>query len=175
MLCFVLTNNGRIWWRNHYANRANEIQELLHDEQRRPSQFMSWFNNCETLLIEKITNLAKYLKLNSKMAVTAFTNWVTYTDNFYQDPIQYWTTMMTCCGKEGRITFFFEDLSKIAIHIMPIPGIEAICERVFSQLKLIHNSLSSKLKNDILDALLTIKIKLIWEKNNTIIFHKKKI
>ena len=55
-------------------------------------------------------------------------------------------------------------ISLIAIHILVIPGTEAICERCFSQLKLIHSHFRSTLKSDILDSLLQIKLTLLWSK-----------
>lgn len=52
----------------------------------------------------------------------------------------------------------------IALRLLVLPGTEAICERCFSQLKLIHSHLRTKLKSDILDSILRIKTNLIWSK-----------
>lgn len=58
-----------------------------------------------------------------------------------------------------------KDLCSIALRILILPATEAICERGFSQLKVIHNHLRNSLKNDILDCLLRIKLNLLWSNN----------
>lgn len=60
-----------------------------------------------------------------------------------------------------------KELCSIAIRILVLPGSEAICERCFSQLKLIHNHLRSSLKSDILDCYLRIKLNFLWENEMT--------
>lgn len=58
-----------------------------------------------------------------------------------------------------------KDLCSIALRILILPATEAICERCFSQLKVIHNHLRNSLKNDILDCLLRNKLNLLWSNN----------
>lgn len=58
-----------------------------------------------------------------------------------------------------------KDLCSIALRILILPATEAICERCFSQLKVIHNHLRNSLKKDILDCLLRIKLNLLWSNN----------
>ena len=58
-----------------------------------------------------------------------------------------------------------KDLCSIALRILILPATEAIGERCFSQLKVIHNHLRNSLKNDILDCLLRIKLNLLWSNN----------
>lgn len=73
-------------------------------------------------------------------------------------------------AKDKDRLVFFENLSKIALRILTLPSTEAICERVFSQLKLIHNHLRIVLKSEVLDALLNIKLKLPCEKEYEITY-----
>lgn len=56
------------------------------------------------------------------------------------------------------------DLAIITLRLLALLGTEAICERCFSQLKLIHSHLRTKLKTDILDSILRIKTNLIGSK-----------
>ena len=77
----------------------------------------------------------------------------------------YFTIRKTGTYNEELISLL--DLCNIAIRVLVIPGSEAICERCFSQLKLIHNHLRSSLKSNILDCILRIKLNLIWEHDLT--------
>lgn len=56
------------------------------------------------------------------------------------------------------------ELASLAIRILVIPFSEAIAERCFLQLKLIHSHLRSQLGSELLDAILRIKLNLIWGK-----------
>ena len=49
-----------------------------------------------------------------------------------------------------------QELVSFTISLLVIPGSEAICMRCFSQLKLIQNQ--SRLKDDILDSMLRLKL-----------------
>lgn len=51
----------------------------------------------------------------------------------------------------------FYDLSQIAIRVLVLPSSEALCERVFSQLKYVHNPQRSCLKPDILNSIMNIR------------------
>lgn len=58
-----------------------------------------------------------------------------------------------------------KDLCSIALRMLILPATKAICERCFSQLKLINNHLRNSLKKDILDSLLRIKLNLLRSNN----------
>mgnify|MGYP001097587115 CR=1 FL=1 len=51
-------------------------------------------------------------------------------------------------------------MSQIAIRLLVIPSSEALCERVFSQLKYIHNTRRNSLYEDILDSLMNIRFEM---------------
>ncbi|KAK8871115.1 hypothetical protein M9Y10_009028 [Tritrichomonas musculus] len=163
-ISFLLTSKGREWYQSK-CNIANNIffkisrkKNILNEEQI----FLNEFNVEKRLLIEKLNELSIYLRLDSQTVVQSFFIWLSSNDLYYQEPIDYWKTNLTSQFEVNNSIISYKDLSLIAIHILVIPGTEAICERCFSQLKLIHSHFRSTLKSDILDSLLQIKLTLLW-------------
>lgn len=84
---------------------------------------------------------------------------------YVDEPISYWNGNYTTTILFNNEQIQMKELCSIALRILILPTTEAICERCFSQLKLIHNHLRNSLKNDILDCLLRIKLNLLWSNN----------
>lgn len=173
LLSFILTKEGRNWWRMQKESTDEEIRNLMNSRGTQPSNLLIWFNTQKKNISKKLDELSSYLNLNSDMVESSFNLWVTFTDRYNENPIDYWkSNIITVARDDDGKMIIFQDLANIAIRILTLPGTEAICERIFSQLKLIHNHLRNSLKNDILDSILTIKLKLIWEKNMKLIYDK---
>ena len=107
------------------------------------------------------------MQFDSENVKKAFLSWLNVHDSFIDDPLNYWKTNMTATITFNNEAIKMKELCSIAIRILVLPGSEAICERCFSQLKLIHSHLRSSLKSDILDCLLRIKLNLLWENEMT--------
>lgn len=91
---------------------------------------------------EKI-KIQNYLKMS-------FLGWIELNDNYIEDPFSYWQTNFTKKVSYNDKIFSLKYFASIAIRILVLPASEAICERCFSQMKMIHSHLRSKLKTDIL-------------------------
>lgn len=168
-LGFILTRSGREWWQMK-ARSADSISfKVLQKKEisKEDSDFIERFNLEKELLIMKIKELATYLHVDNEKAVKAFLSWLKLNDSYIEEPISYWKTNLTASITYNEELISLLDLCNIAIRVLVIPGSEAICERCFSQLKLIHNHLRSSLKSDILDCILRIKLNLIWEHDLT--------
>ena len=108
LLCFILTKESRKWWKEKLDMKNAELSFLISNSYCAPSLFIRWFNNNETLIINKIGELANNYHINNQMATDTFSSWVNYSDNNSQSPIDYWATSMTLCTKvNGKVFFFF--------------------------------------------------------------------
>lgn len=164
-LGFLFTRSGREWWQMKTI-RADAISfKIVQNEEisNEDLNFIQCYNFEKQLLINKIEEMAAYLHINSQNAVKAFLSWLKLKDAFLEEPISYWKTNITAFISFNNEQIKLQDLCTIAVRVLVLPGSEAICERCFSQLKLIHNHLRTTLKSDILDCLLRIKLNLIWE------------
>lgn len=79
----------------------------------------------------------------------------------HESPLEYWKSKVALkIPREHGDPIPLADLCEIAIRVLTIPSSEALCERVFSQLKYVHNSRRNKLKEDILDPIINIRFKM---------------
>lgn len=93
-----------------------------------------------------------------------FTIWLSMNDEIIEELIIYWKSIMPQKVIQNNEELLLRDLAIITLRLLALLGTEAICERCFSQLKLIHSHLRTKLKTDILDSILRIKTNLIGSK-----------
>lgn len=166
-LGFKLTRVGHDW-QQFKARRANSISfRLIQNQQlsKKDDEYIRAFNYEKSLLIEKLQEFAIYLHLNSDNVSKAFLGWLKLHDTYVDEPISNWNNNITSTVIFNNEQIHMKDLCSIALRILILPATEAICERCFSQLKVIHNHLRNSLKNDILDCLLRNKLNLLWSNN----------
>ena len=131
------------------------------------SDFIEQFNLEQQLLLTKIEEISVYLHVDTENVIKSFIAWLRSNDSFINDPISYWKTNLTAAITFNNESIKLEESCSIELHILVLPGSEAICERCFSQLTLIHNHLRNSLKSDLLDCMLQIMLNLIWAQNMT--------
>ena len=163
-LCFLLTPRGRDWFikKNEIANQTIGKIERNENVSDVENNNLEMFNIEKSLITDKIIEISNYFHMNGEDNVNVFFNWVFANDRYLVDPISYWKTKITDKIFTSTGTLAMKELSQIALRILSLPASEAICERCFSQLKLTHSHLRTNLKTDLLDALLRIKLNLIW-------------
>lgn len=75
--------------------------------------------------------------------------------------ISYWKTNITASITYNEELINLQGLCSIAIRVLVLPDSEALCERCFSQLKLIHNYFRITFQSDIIVCFLKIELNLI--------------
>lgn len=158
MLCYILTNNGKKWWLSQIYRKKEIITKLTYCKLNQEEiEFIDNFDNDKKDLHKKIKDLAAYLALNPENALRVFIHYIDDPEYYYDEPTKHWGECMKLVYQEGEEKIPMYDLAQIAIRILILPSSEALWERVFSQLKYMHNARRNALKPDILDAIMNIR------------------
>lgn len=166
-LGYIFTSKGRQWLssRNKLADQISfklvKKQQITNDE----FIYLQNFNDEINSLLSKIEEISNYIHVDSECTKKSFLAWIKMIDTYVIDPIDYWKNNITSFVTYDGTRIKLQDLCSIALRILVLPGSEAICERCFSQLKLIHNYLRNTMRLDILDSLLRIKLNQIWSQD----------
>ncbi|KAK8836057.1 hypothetical protein M9Y10_040117 [Tritrichomonas musculus] len=161
-LAYILTDEGRQWW-NQKAKKSNLIIRKLTDLQNideHEQKYLTDFLDEKERIKKKIENLSDSLKLNRYNAVCAFYAFLNIDSSMYENPIQYWKDQTGSVWIYDKKPIAVLDSSRIAIRILTLPCSEALCERMFSQLKYVHNARRNCLKEDILDSIINIRFEM---------------
>ncbi len=164
-LAFLLTEEGMIWWKEGHAHLppGNKIYLTAEDELNIASYAIE-----KNIVAEKLKSFAQTMQLDGLAAENVFRHYLEMDPQImHGDPLGFWTDSLgqyiTCNGVEIKM----QPLAQCALILLVLPASEAVVERVFSVLKGIHTDQRASLKPDILDALLRIKLELIWSEDAT--------
>ena len=74
LLCFILTKEGRIRWKEQKEKADEEARILMNswNRQAQPSNLLIWYNNEKAKVFKKLDELSSFFKLNSEMVTKAF-------------------------------------------------------------------------------------------------------
>ena len=171
---FLLTQEGKEWWNNKkiIAEKINsDLSEFIHVSEE-DFLYLSEYNSEKKSLLRKIKDLSLYFKIDVNYNTNAFLAWLDSDETYIGSPIEYWKSNFTNTFIYNNQPISLLEFASLAIRILVIPASEAIAERCFSQLKLIHSHLRSQLGSELLDAILRIKLNLIWEKKENFILNQ---
>lgn len=161
-LSYILTNEGRSWWKAQKSKNEEILRKItaMMEISEEEHQFIQEYHENKEDLHKKIENLSTYLNLNSKHAMIAFFDYLKNGSEFYEPAYDYWETQagLEFTHEEETIRRF--DIAQIALRVLVLPSSEALCERVFSQLKYFHNARRSMLKPDIIDSITNIRFEM---------------
>ena len=161
MLCYILTNRGKKWCLGQIDRNKEIITKLTYFKLNNEEiEFIEKFDIDKKDLHKKIKELAIYLGLNPENAVRAFIHYLNDLEYYYDTPTKHWGESMKLKYLDGDEIIPLYDLAQIAIRILILQSSEALCERVFSQLKYVHNARRNELKPDILDAIMNIRFEM---------------
>lgn len=161
-LAYILTDDGKKWLNKKKAKNDEIITKIskFSDITEEESKFIQDFDDDIKSIYGKLSQLCIFMKLDEYNAVEAFKKYLLDEEPMYDDPLDYWKNHMGANYIKNTAVIPCKDICQIAIRLLVLPSSEALCERVFSQLKYIHNSRRNSLKPDIIDSIMNIRFEM---------------
>jgi hypothetical protein len=149
LLGYVCTPNGLNWYRQLPDRQAadNPDHPVLSQE------------SAVGLMIGALDRFCPLLTLDPASLVCVFRHYLlTATFNLKCDADSHWAAWKARSFAQGGRSYCYRGLSELVHILLFLPCSEVEVERAFSRLRLLHNKRRTRMKTDLIQALLTIQI-----------------